>query len=86
MVPESLVELLPCFPVEDAGTPDQVGRPQLNPSILQASYGSQYLRKCEARAVEVARSQAVLAAHGVNWRPGTTFACDYDGSFAPKWV
>ena len=40
----------------------------------------------EARAVEVARSQAVLATHGVNWRPGTTFACDYDGSFAPKWV
>ena len=31
VVPESLVELLPCFPLEEAGTPDQVGRPQLHP-------------------------------------------------------
>ena len=83
VVPESLVELLPCFPLEAAGTPDQVRR--LHPT-LQATYGSQYLRKCEARAVGVARSQAVLAAHGVAWRPATTFACDFDGSFAPKWA
>merc|ERR550517_1794685 len=64
VVPESLITLLPCYPHTDTET----------------VFGSQYMRKCEHRAVTVVRTQELLARHGTVWSVGTVYECDYDGS------
>ena len=66
VVAESLVTLLPCHPNVDT----------------ESVFGSQYLRKCEAREVSVARTRAVLASHGTSWEVGRDYECQYDGGFA----
>merc|ERR1719341_2056579 len=70
VVPESLVMLLPCFNGLDQET-------------LEEDFGSQYLRKCESRAINVAKTQANLRAHGTSWTPSSIYKCDFDGSFGP---
>lgn len=70
VVPESLVELLPCFN-------------GLDPDILEENFGDRYLRKCESRAINVAKTQADLRAHGTSWAPSSIYKCDYDGGFGP---
>merc|ERR1712130_102882 len=70
VVPESLVKLLPCFN-------------GLDEDILEENFGSQYLRKCESRAIKVAKTQANLRAHGTSWSPSSIYNCDFDGSFGP---
>jgi len=67
VVPESLVELLPCFDDRD----------------LEEHYGNQYLRKCENRAIDILKTKELLSLHGTSWTLGTEFECDPDGSFAP---
>ena len=44
VVPESLIELLPCFDERD----------------LEDHYGNQYLRKCENRAISIINTKELL--------------------------
>jgi len=67
VVPESLVELLPCFDERD----------------MEEHYGNQYLRKCENRAISILKTKKLLSDHGTDWTLGTEFECDPDGGFAP---
>ena len=70
VVPQTVVSVLPCYP----------SYPE-NKTL--ASFGSQYLRKCDARAVGVAETKKLFAAHGVKWTPSREYECDYNGGFAP---
>jgi len=67
VVPESLVELLPCFDERD----------------MEENYGNQYLRKCENRKISILKTKKLLSDHGTDWTLGAEFECDPDGSFAP---
>jgi len=68
VVPETVISMLPCYFDIDM---DEV-------------LGSQYLRKCEARALGIMKAKELLGAHGTDWSiAGTSFNCDGDGSFAP---
>eukprot|EP00092_Neocalanus_flemingeri_P017848 GFUD01019312.1.p1 GENE.GFUD01019312.1~~GFUD01019312.1.p1 ORF type:complete len:616 (-),score=163.54 GFUD01019312.1:35-1882(-) len=67
VVPETLIELLPCFDERD----------------LPEHYGNQYLRKCENRAISILKTKELLGVHGTQWSVGTEYECDQDGSFAP---
>ena len=44
VVPESLIELLPCFDEQD----------------IELHYGNQYLRKCENRAISIIKTKELL--------------------------
>jgi len=68
VVPENVVVVLPCHP-SSANAPSQ--------------FGSQYLRKCENRAVGIAKTRQILSEHGSSWTPSREYECDDDGGFAP---
>jgi len=70
VVPEALVKLLPCFNNQ-------------NEDDLEDLDNYKYMRKCETRAINVAKTQAKLRVHGTRWTPSSIYNCDYDGSFGP---
>lgn len=67
-VPDTVVSILPCYPAQ-------------NETLEQ--FGSQYLRKCENRAVGIVQAKLILSRHGISWKPTREYECDYDGGFAP---
>ncbi len=48
----------------------------------EASFGSQYLRRCESRLYGKTYSDSIMAKHGLLWYHNKP-KCDPDGSFAP---